>query len=71
MLALEEGLREILRKIGSLCCSEYALKFCRADTSLRDPETIHRARPHDRIADRNKIMGQALGNMVLNQRAII
>jgi len=71
MLALEEGPREILRKIGSLCCGEHALKFRRADTSLHHPETIHGARLHDRIANCNKILGQVLGFMVLDQRAII
>jgi hypothetical protein len=71
MLALEEGLREILRKIGPLCCGEYALKFRRADASLCHPETIHGARPHDRITNCNKVMGQTLGFMVLDQRAIV
>ena len=57
VLALEEGLREILREIGTLGCGEYALKFRRADTRLYHPETIHGARHHDRIANCNKIIG--------------
>jgi len=68
VLALEEGLREILRKLGPLCCGEHAFEFCRTDTRLRHPETVHGTRPHDRIANRNKVLRQVLGFMVLDQR---
>lgn len=68
MLALEKGLREILREIGPWRRGEHAFEFCRTDTSLCHSETIHGARHHDRIANRSKVLRQVLGFMVLDQR---